>query len=403
MTFDFLHELAIVSIIRNEASYLREWLDYHIAAGISHFYLYDNGSTDCTQQLLHPYVEQGYVTCRFFPGKGAQMLAYNDALQRYRFAARYLVLIDADEFIYPLNGRSIPQCVQEILSRYPRAGGLTMNWRIFGSAGEKLADLSRGVLDRFCWRAPDDFGPNQHVKSIINPRRVRYVPNPHYAMYLYGACAVDERGTMIPAYRNEDHPLQRICVNHYFTKSEQEWITRRSMGTADGTADRKMQDFLDHDQNIVHDTGIITYYQKRHGYAILPDDQQTYFVRAIDALQVFLLQTETTDIEEALGHFHVMHYASHGYLDETACAQVEQDILRKLMCSMAYQEISFTEVQLLVEMLPELLAVAVGSNVPFISAVQKLLGRAMGACKKNYHWSGYYELYYLQQLLRSWE
>lgn len=403
MVFGFLHELAIVSIIKNEAPYLREWLDYHIAAGITHFYLYDNESIDHTQTLLRPYMEQGYVTYHFFPGKCAQMPAYNDAIRRYRFSARYLALIDADEFIYPLNGKSIPQAVQDILNRYPEAGGLTMNWRIFGSAGQKKADLSRGVLERFCWRSKDEFGPNQHVKSIINPRCVRYVPNPHFALYMYGKCAVDERGKNVPDYKNEDYPMQELCVNHYFTKSEQEWIARRSIGTADGTTGRRREEFFNHDQNVVHDTGILSYYQARQGCTSVPDDQQIYFVRTIDECQTFLLQTGISNMETALGYFHIMHHVSHGYLNATDYASLEQEILQRLMCSMDRSGLSFAEVQLLVAMLPELLESVGKLKHAFLEAVRHLLNRAMQGCKKRYLWSNYYELYYLQELLCRWE
>ncbi|MBR0260666.1 MAG: glycosyltransferase family 2 protein [Selenomonadaceae bacterium] len=42
----FLYDLAIVAILKNEGRYLKEWLDYHLSAGVDHFYLYDNDSTD---------------------------------------------------------------------------------------------------------------------------------------------------------------------------------------------------------------------------------------------------------------------------------------------------------------------------------------------------------------------
>ncbi|MEE1110133.1 MAG: glycosyltransferase family 2 protein, partial [Lachnospiraceae bacterium] len=42
------HALAVVVIVKNEELYIREWIEYHRLAGISHIYLYDNGSTDKT-------------------------------------------------------------------------------------------------------------------------------------------------------------------------------------------------------------------------------------------------------------------------------------------------------------------------------------------------------------------
>src|SRR5262245_8788071 len=54
--------LSLVAIIKNEASYLDEWLEFHQLVGCEHIYLYDNGSSDNTSQVAHPYVEAGYVT-----------------------------------------------------------------------------------------------------------------------------------------------------------------------------------------------------------------------------------------------------------------------------------------------------------------------------------------------------
>ena len=97
----FLHDLAIVAILKNEAPYLKEWLDYHLLAGVDHFYLYDNESPDNQAEVAAPYVEAGLVDYFPMPGKAMQMVAYNDAIKRFKFHCRYMAFIDGDEFIYP--------------------------------------------------------------------------------------------------------------------------------------------------------------------------------------------------------------------------------------------------------------------------------------------------------------
>ena len=42
----FPYDLAVVAIFKDEAPYLREWLDYHLLAGVEYFYLYNNGLSD---------------------------------------------------------------------------------------------------------------------------------------------------------------------------------------------------------------------------------------------------------------------------------------------------------------------------------------------------------------------
>lgn len=97
----FLHDLAVVAILKNEGPYLKEWLDYHLFAGVDHFYLYDNDSPDNQAEVAKPYVEAGLVDYFSAPGKVMQMAVYNDAAKRFKFFCRYMAFIDGDEFIYP--------------------------------------------------------------------------------------------------------------------------------------------------------------------------------------------------------------------------------------------------------------------------------------------------------------
>lgn len=97
----FLYNLAVVAILKNEGPYLKEWLDYHLLAGVDHFYLYDNDSTDNQAEVAKPYVEAGLVDYFPTPGKCMQMPVYNEAIKRFKFHCRYMAIIDGDEFIYP--------------------------------------------------------------------------------------------------------------------------------------------------------------------------------------------------------------------------------------------------------------------------------------------------------------
>ena len=57
----YKYSLGVTAIIRNEALYLEEWLDYHIVAGVDIFYLFDDDSSDNTVDVLKPYIDEGIV------------------------------------------------------------------------------------------------------------------------------------------------------------------------------------------------------------------------------------------------------------------------------------------------------------------------------------------------------
>ena len=54
--------VAMATVVQDEARWLPEWLEYHLALGFGHFYLYDDGSADELDATLAPYLEEGVAT-----------------------------------------------------------------------------------------------------------------------------------------------------------------------------------------------------------------------------------------------------------------------------------------------------------------------------------------------------
>ena len=55
------HETSICAIFRDQAPYLAEWVEYHLLAGVEHFYLYNHKSVDNATAELEPFVRAGVV------------------------------------------------------------------------------------------------------------------------------------------------------------------------------------------------------------------------------------------------------------------------------------------------------------------------------------------------------
>lgn len=236
-----LFTVSIVAIIKNEGLYIKEWLDYHRMIGVQKFYLYDNGSDDDTYSVLQEYINEGVVEYSFFPGEKKQLQAYNDAVRRHRFQSKYMLFLDCDEFVRSTNEKSLAENIEEIVCLHPHAGGIGIGWRMFGSS-KREEKAEEGVLRGYTWRTDDDYFENEHVKIIVNPRRIIKVVNPHQAYYLHGYTVVDENGNKKygPRFKTT---RRKLCINHYFCKSKEEWIKRRSMGKADMIGTRTLEEF----------------------------------------------------------------------------------------------------------------------------------------------------------------
>ena len=52
----YKYDLAVCAIFKNEARFLKEWIEFYKLIGVEHFYLYNNFSNDNYQDVLQPYI-----------------------------------------------------------------------------------------------------------------------------------------------------------------------------------------------------------------------------------------------------------------------------------------------------------------------------------------------------------
>lgn len=224
--------LSICAIVKDEGPYLLEWLAHHRLVGVQHFVLFDNGSSDGTSELLHALARAGvldHVPWPDIPEVAAQRPAYIAGLARLNGRSRWVAFIDADEFLNPLDGETVP----DILRDYEAAGGLMVPWRLFGSNGQIKAG-DEPVVSRFTRRALASDPRNNLVKTIVQARAIRR-PDIHTPQLAEG-CLVDEHWQLGGIQGHPDHhgvpDARRLVLNHYFTKSREEWVRKRNRGCA---------------------------------------------------------------------------------------------------------------------------------------------------------------------------
>jgi len=201
------YELTICAIFREEAPNLDEWVRFHEGVGVSKFYLYNNFSTDNFREVLAPYVARGLVDLVDWPVSLGKVAAYADCVRRRADEARWIALIDVDEFLFS----PVQTDIRPILRGYADMPGLLVHSPFFGANGH--AERPAGPLVRaFTRRAPLSLW---RVKTIVNPRFVRSV-DVHRSEYIRGeALGTDRRrlgDTKAPV-------LDRLRLNHYWSRS----------------------------------------------------------------------------------------------------------------------------------------------------------------------------------------
>jgi len=253
----FSYYLSVVAIIKNEADYIAEWLEYHLLVGVRKFYIFDNDSKDNLVGVLKPYITAGIVEYHYIFGIRKQRYVYNHILEKARKETFWLAVIDCDEFIVPITTRTI----NELLVGFEEFSGVEINWVIYGSNGEKVKAEGL-VMERFKSHSLPEFERNRVVKSIVNPRRV-YNVHVHDCIYFKNNYSVNtnkERNKEYFLYRNG--VFDKIRINHYFGKSYEEFLLKRNRGRASKIGLKPIEDFYKFDRNEIVNDPIMDKYIK---------------------------------------------------------------------------------------------------------------------------------------------
>ena len=229
--------LSVCAIYRDEAPYLREWVEFHRLVGVERFFLYNNRSVDDHLDVLAPRIEDGTVVQTDWPMFPGQRAAYDHCLEEHRDLSRWIAFVDIDEFLFSPTGRP----VSEVLADYEQWPGIGVNRLRFGTSGNKERPdglvienyLRRARLSRYL------------VKSVVNPRRTLRCRTVHVFDYVDGV-GVDENGRPLvhppdapadrpPEYASytETFTVSRLCINHYATRSEEEFRHKATKRQAD--------------------------------------------------------------------------------------------------------------------------------------------------------------------------
>jgi hypothetical protein len=177
----YKYDVSAVLIFQNETFFLKEWIEYHKLIGVEHFYLFDNCSTDNPKDILKPYIDSGLVEYDYDPGVfdwngyiPHQCQIYTKTIEKAANESKWLAIIDADEFIYPVKGKLL----KNILKNYEEFGGVYLNHLAFGTSNTIVGNrLIIEALDH-CSLKPTQLG-----KSIVRPDRVLACTDPHRMWY----------------------------------------------------------------------------------------------------------------------------------------------------------------------------------------------------------------------------
>jgi glycosyltransferase involved in cell wall biosynthesis len=246
--------LGITAIVKDEGLYLKEWLIFHSLQTVDAFFIYDNGSTDNTREIVeqfkldYPYLQVNLID---WQGRCQQLPAYNHSVKNNK-DVDWMAFLDADEFLYSPKGYSIKEYIETITHVNYKIAGVVAKWKLFGSAGADRHEKGL-VIERFT-KCADRV--DQHCKSIMRMDQLISAGRNTHTFRSTGIIVDEDMHTLPYEYATLSKAgASTICINHYHTKSKEEYRLRCQKGCADSEGQREFEiSFSCHDRNEAEDT-----------------------------------------------------------------------------------------------------------------------------------------------------
>lgn len=231
--------IEICAIIKNESAYLKEWIEYHLDLGFDRIVLYDNGSNpslydDKDLWLTLPIQAEKAVVIREWKDKYDQIRCYKAHADWTD--ATWTAYIDADEFII-LKGF---EKIGKFLATFNHGiGAVCLHWILFGANGH-LEKPDGSVMESYT--KPCSTPVSDLYKTIARSKLVRDFSSPHNCRLVAGLTVNDDGRQVDPAKPS----FEKAWINHYYTKSLEEWTEKVERGRADSNTKRNWEEFFEH-------------------------------------------------------------------------------------------------------------------------------------------------------------
>ncbi len=240
----FKHYVSLCLIIRDENDYLEEWLRWHAGIGVEHFYIYDHQSKEPVRKFIRslPRNLRKKITVIRWDGshKDAQPDAYNDCLNRFGKESRWIGFVDSDEQVNIKTGQSLP----EFLKGYEDYAGLYAIWVMYNANGQRYK-TDKPLRERFTEITTNDAWSDSVGKIFVQSMLVRemYI---HSGEAVKGFFIVDEHKNPVSNFKlsMKEPTTDLICIDHFYTKSYEEWMQKLRRGSCHKNFSRRYGEFF---------------------------------------------------------------------------------------------------------------------------------------------------------------
>ena len=223
------------TVVRDEEGYIEEWLRYHIEeVGFDHFVIYDNESSVPLDQYLRSINFKHIDKLEIIPwetSENTQEDTNNNYLKVHWFESTWAINFDVDEYIILCDDS---KTLKELLSEHPDQPVVRCKWQHFNANGQE--NKTEGTdMERFTQECEAPKDSMAYGKEIIQPHLIKYYKN-HMPFV---------REIYSDLYEFKEVGLGVLQLNHYITRSYEEYLVKMEKGSVNSTHSRSLSTFFE--------------------------------------------------------------------------------------------------------------------------------------------------------------
>lgn len=222
----------ICTIIKDERQFIREWVDWHLNIRFDKIYIFEDFGSTSHSDLLEDLIKEkkvevvalddgkvpvsnagyGHRPSGVKPTQYSLYIWFFNKVKKENLAD-WIAFIDVDEFINFENGYNLERLEEE----YSNKGGILLSWKQYGANGH-IKRPEGGVVENYTgsWQPPRE-GDEWGHKSLVNVA----VTEGFETVHTFKGCEHTNGGD-----KRAPQCYDKAWINHYFTKSWEDWCDR---------------------------------------------------------------------------------------------------------------------------------------------------------------------------------
>jgi hypothetical protein len=233
-------KILLCTVAKNENKYIEEFVQHYINMKVDNIFIYDNNEIDGENfdDILKNEIKNNFIKIINIRGfKTPQKRAYDHCYKYNKYNYEWVAFYDIDEFLYLSNYTYINDFLSSPL--FEKCQSIIINWKYYGD-NEKLFYEPKPLKERFTEpiNSYENLIKDKYIYSAAKTivRGGLFIIWAHFPHYLKNTVNCRPNGNILENYFSPPD-LSYAYINHYTTKSTEEYIEKLNNGNVNENSD----------------------------------------------------------------------------------------------------------------------------------------------------------------------